>query len=219
MDSYRRRVIVSAATLCFVLIPALANAQGTLEDYQRAQRFLGGNMRSMVSVADIRPTWIEGSDRFWYRSDGPKGSEFIVVDAAKNTSAPAFDHARLAEALSRASRQPYEATRLPFFSFEYTDKETAIRFQIDDAEWTCKLTNYECTKSSHPTEDPYENVSPDGRWAAYLKDHNLFLRDTSTGAGVQLTRDGVPGWDYATPLPDLRTLVTEGIERGEDAKE
>ncbi|HEV2315721.1 MAG TPA: DPP IV N-terminal domain-containing protein [Candidatus Acidoferrales bacterium] len=218
MHSYRRRVIVSAATLCFSLIPALANAQGTLQDYQRAQRFMGGNMRTIVSVADIRPTWIEGSDRFWYRSDGPKGSEFIVVDAAKNTSAPAFDHARLAEALSRASRQPYDAAHLPFFSFEYTDKETAIRFQIEDAEWTCKLTNYECTKSSSPKEDPYENVSPDGRWAAYLKDHNLFLRDTSTGEIVQLTRDGVPGWDYATPLPDLRTLVTEGIQRGEDAK-
>src|SRR6185437_16019707 len=109
MDSYRRRVIVSAAALCFLLIPALANAQGTLEDYQRAQRFLSGNMRSIVSVANIRPTWIEGSDRFWYRSDGPKGSEFIVVDATKNTSAPAFDHARLADALSHASRQPYEA--------------------------------------------------------------------------------------------------------------
>src|SRR5579859_1792007 len=219
MDSYRRRVIVSVATLCFLFMPALAAAQGTLEDYQRAQRFLGANMRSMVSVADIRPTWIEKSDRFWYRSDGPKGSEFIVVDPAKNTSAPAFDHARLAEALSRASRQTYEATRLPFYSFEYTDKESAIRFQTEDAEWTCKLTNYECTKSARPKTDPYENVSPDGRWAAYLKDHNLFLRDTSTGESVQLTRDGVPGWDYATPLPDLRTLVTEGIQRGEDAKE
>lgn len=128
---------------------------GTLEDYQRAQRFLGGNLRSMVSVADIRPTWIEKSDRSWSRSVGSKGSEFIVVDATKNTSAPAFDHARRADALSRASRQTYG----------------------------------------------YENVSPHGRWAAYLKDHNLFLRDTSIGESVQSTRDGVPGWDYATPLP------------------
>ncbi|MGH9727746.1 MAG: DPP IV N-terminal domain-containing protein [Candidatus Acidiferrales bacterium] len=218
MDSYVRRVLVSVATLYFLLTPSLVAAQGTLADYQRAERFLGGNLRSMISVADIRPAWIEGSDRFWYRADGPKGSEFIVVDAAKNTNGPAFDHARLAEALSRAARQPYEATRLPFYSFDYIDKESAIRFQIDDTEWTCKLANYECTKSSRPETNPYENVSPDGRWAAYLKDHNLFLRDTSTGEVVQLTRDGVPGWDYATPLPDLRTLVTQGIQHGEDVK-
>lgn len=217
MDSCRRRVFVSLASLC-LLLPSLAAAQGTLADYQRAQRFLGGNMRSMISVADIRPTWIAGGDRFWYRTDGPKGSEFIVVDAAKNTSAPAFDHSRLAAALSRAARENYEGTRLPFYSFEYTDKESAIRFQIEDAEWTCKLTSYECTKSSRPQIDPYQDVSPDGRWAAYLKDHNLFVRDTSTGEVVQLTRDGVPGWDYATPLPDLRTLVTEGIRHGEDVK-
>ncbi|HEV2618240.1 MAG TPA: DPP IV N-terminal domain-containing protein [Candidatus Acidoferrales bacterium] len=218
MNSHARRVLVSIATLCLLLTPSLAAAQGTLADYQRAERFLGGNLRSMISVADIRPAWIADSDRFWYRSDGPKGAEFIVVDAAKNTSTPAFDHARLAAALSRAARQPYEATRLPFYSFDYVDKESAIRFQIEATEWTCKLSNYECTKSSRPEMNPYENVSPDGRWAAYLKDHNLFLRDTSTGEVVQLTRDGVPGWDYATPLPDLRTLVTQGVQRGEDVK-
>ncbi len=215
----RGRVIVSVASFCLLLMPSITSAQGTLADYQRAERFLPGNMRSMVSLAEVRPTWIEHSDRFWYRTDGPKGSQFVVVDAAKNTSAPAFDQSRLAAGLSRASGRTYEGTNLPFYAFEYADHGDAIRFQVEDTDWTCKLSNYECTKSPHPNANPYENVSPDGRWAAYLKDHNLFVRDTSTGEVVQLTRDGVPGWDYATPLPDLRTLVTEGIERGEDAKE
>ncbi len=58
----------------------------------------------------------------------------------------------------------------------------------------------------------YETVSPDGRWAAFVKDCNLFLRDLSTGAIVQLTRDGEKHWDYATPLPDLRDMVQQGTE-------
>jgi len=219
MPLVRRRVIISVASFCLLWIPSITSAQGTLADYQRAERFLPGNIRSMVSLAEVRPTWIEHSDRFWYRTDGPKGSQFVVVDAAKNTSAPAFDQSRLAAGLSRASGRPYGGTNLPFYAFEYADHGDAIRFQVEDTDWTCKLSNYECTKSAHPKANPFENVSPDGRWAAYLKDHNLFVRDVSTGEVVQLTRDGMPGWDYATPLPDLRTLVTEGIQRGEDAKE
>ena len=31
----------------FTLSPALASAQGTLEDYQRAERFLPGNVRHL----------------------------------------------------------------------------------------------------------------------------------------------------------------------------
>ncbi|MFZ0212928.1 MAG: DPP IV N-terminal domain-containing protein [Candidatus Acidiferrales bacterium] len=202
-------------------LPLLATAQGTLADYQRAQRFLGGNLQSMISSGDVTPTWIEKSDRFWYRSSGPNGSEFIVVDAAQNTSAPAFDHERLAAALSRAAGHIYQATRLPFYSFEYTKDNSAIHFQVEDAEWTCTLANYECSRGAAAPNpgNSYENVSPDGRWAAYVNDHNLFVRNTSTGQVEQLTRDGVPGWDYATPIPELRTLITEGVSKGEDVKE
>src|SRR5580692_6645972 len=95
------------------LLPGRALAQGSLEDYQRAQRFLAGNLRHLVSPADVRPNWIEKTNRFWYRKGGPKGTEFILVDAANNTSEPAFDHARLAAALSRVSKHEYQPTELP----------------------------------------------------------------------------------------------------------
>jgi dipeptidyl aminopeptidase/acylaminoacyl peptidase len=45
-----------------------------------------------------------------------------------------------------------------------------------------------------------------------VKGHNLYLRNTSTGAIVQLTRDGEAGWDYATPLPSLHLMVDQGSE-------
>src|SRR5580658_11298057 len=96
-----------AVGTCFILSPALANAQGTLADYQRAERFLPGNVRHQIFVADVAPHWIEKSSRFWYREVGPSGSEFILVDAAQNTSAPAFDNAKLAASLSRATKREY----------------------------------------------------------------------------------------------------------------
>ena len=189
-----------------------AAAQGTLEDYQRAERFLPGNLRHHFFPADVTPHWIEKTDRFWYRKLGPKGPDFILVDAEQNTSTPAFDQARLATALAQASKQAYSATDLPFSDFEFVEDSKAIRFSVDDGRWTCTLATYECRAEKPNPERPNETVSPDKRWAAYVSDHNLFLRDLSTGTILQLTHDGIAAWDYATPLPSLRLLVEQGTD-------
>ena len=190
---------------------AQAFGQGKLEDYQRAQQFLPGNLRHLVYLADVNPRWIEKTSRFWYRKSSSSGSEFILVDAERNTSAPAFDHARLAEALSHAAKQEFSASDLPFRDFDFVEDNKAIRFSIETAQWTCSLDSYECKRQPQP-ERPSEELSPNKRWAAFVKDHNLFLRDVSTGTELQLTRDGVAGCDYATPLPSLRLMVDQGTE-------
>ena len=203
------------AVLLF-LISSTALGQGTLEDYQRAERFLPGNVRHLVYVADVSPHWIEKTNRFWYRKAGLKGTEFVLVDAGQNTSAPAFDHERLATALSHAAKQEYSASALPFFDLEFVDGGKAIRFTVDRTQWTCALATYECQKDQTHPDSPNGVLSPNKRWAAYVKEHNLYLKDVSTGTVLQLTRDGVAGWDYATPLPSLRLMVDQGTE---DAKQ
>ncbi len=196
--------------LLFALPAALA--QGTLQDYQRAEQFLPGNVRHLVYVADVTPHWIEKTNRFWYRKAGINQTEFILVNAEQNTSAPAFDHARLATALSRAAKRDYSASALPFSEIEFLDEAKAIRFSVDGAQWTCPLATYECRKEDAHPETPNEVLSPNKRWAAYVKEHNLYLKDTSTGTALQLTYDGVASWDYATPLPSLRVMVDQGTE-------
>jgi len=207
--TFQKRLAIILVT-CF-LTRHSAFAQGTLEDYQRAQRFLPGNLRHVVFVADIEPHWIEKTDRFWYRRISPKGSGFILVDADKNTVAPAFDQNELAKKLSQASNRQYEALDLPFTDIEFVDDAKAIRFQIDNLQWTCQLSTYKCETNQSP-ENPNAVLSPNKRWAAFVKDHNLYLRDVATGTIVRLTEDGVSGWDYATPLPSLRLLVDQGKE-------
>ena len=43
-----------------------------------------------------------------------------------------------------------------------------------------------------------EVVSPDGRWAAFIRDHDLWVRDTETDREYPLTTDGVEDYGYAT---------------------
>jgi hypothetical protein len=82
-------------------------------DYARAERFMGYNTMPLVYHAGVRAAWLPG-DRFCYRTTMPEGSAFVLVDAAKGSREPAFDHAKVAAALSAASRAKYDAFHLPF---------------------------------------------------------------------------------------------------------
>jgi dipeptidyl-peptidase-4 len=209
MVKYKSGRLVAAVAW---LIPLQLLGQGTVPDYQRAQEFLPGNLRHRVFLADVAPHWIEKTDRFWYRRVDSKGVQFILVDAAQNTSEPAFDHSRVAAALTRASKSEVLAAELPFRDFTYAEQGKAIEFDLGDAKWKCNLGQYECTVLPGGADSRYENLSPDHRWAAYIRSHNLYVRDVSTGTTLQLTNDGAPEDDYATPLPSLRELVDQGTE-------
>jgi len=193
---------------------SLLSAQGTLADYERARSFLPGNLRHSIYVADVSAHWVDKTNRFWYHKVSPGGSEFIIVDAEHNTAGPAFDHAKLAAALATATKRELAATDLPFDDIDFSEDGKSIHFNFEDARWTCALSDYKCTTEAAKKAD--EAQSPDKKWAAYVKDHNLYVRNISTGTSVQLTQDGVAGWDYATPLPSLRLLVEQ---KAEDVKQ
>jgi dipeptidyl aminopeptidase/acylaminoacyl peptidase len=114
--------------------------------YQRA----GGRARSRGRIykARVTPHWFAGNTRFWYRNDLPGGTkEFILVDAEAGTRQPAFDHKKLAAALSKAAGKTYAADRLPFDSIEFVDTSKAVRFEVGDATWECDLSSYKCSRS------------------------------------------------------------------------
>lgn len=113
--------------------------QGTREDYQPAEQFLPGNLQHRVHVADVTAHWIEKKNRFWYRKARTKRSEFLFVDAEKNSAGPAFDHERLATSLSKALKRTISSSELPFESIEFSADEKSISFQVDGTSCSCQL--------------------------------------------------------------------------------
>src|SRR5262245_27189260 len=98
----------AALLACLVLFSPTnpAHAQGTKEDYARAEA-LRAKTRDKVFRSGVRPHWFADNAKFWYRNDLPDGArEFIVVDAARGERGPAFDHARLAEGLAKVLGEP-----------------------------------------------------------------------------------------------------------------
>jgi len=171
----------------------------TADDYARAERFMGYNTTPLISGAAVRPTWLSG-DRFWYRNAIAGGAEFVLVDPARRSRTRAFDHEAVAAALSRAADTAYTALQLPFTQFTFTPDERAIVFEARSRRWRCERDGAQCTEvpTRPETVPPNAVVSPDGKRAAFVRDHNLWLRDLATGAETPLTTDGAPDFGYAT---------------------
>ncbi len=156
---------VAAVFFAMTLASVRANAQGTQSDYQRAQG-LREKFQGLAHNVPGSPNWIEGTDHFWYRKSVPGGFQFILVDVQALTKKPAFDHERLAVALSAASGTTYTAVTLPLSeppppggrggfgglgaagSLTFSDHETAIDFAAAGFLWKCDLNTYECTKGA-----------------------------------------------------------------------
>ena len=142
-----------------VLVPAAAlpaYAQGTLADYQRAMTLRDRYQDTPVNVAD-QARWIANTHKLWYRKSVAGGHEFVLVDAETRAKQPAFDHTRLAQALSTALKRTITPTDLPFTQFTFVDGLSTIEFQVGAGRgappaaaagqappWRCTLADYKC---------------------------------------------------------------------------
>jgi dipeptidyl aminopeptidase/acylaminoacyl peptidase len=126
---------------------ALGADRGDAAPQQRRGGQRGGPGSPRVFKSQVTPHWFQNNTRFWYRNDLRGGAkEFILVDAEKGNRQPAFDHEKLAAALSKAADGEFKADRLPFQEIEFVEDGKAIRFDAADKTWKCDLNSYECSQ-------------------------------------------------------------------------
>ncbi|GII95417.1 S9 family peptidase [Sinosporangium siamense] len=163
-------------------------------DYAKAERFLPHNREKLVFGDRVEPQWLADGDRFTYLSRRRTGKRFLLVNPAEGSVTPAFDHERLAKSLAAASGAAVDPGDLPFESVELDDKQ--VGFEVDGERWTCDLGDYTCTSRGH-RPGLHETPSPDGKWVAFVREHNLWVREIVTGAEHRLTGDGTADFAYA----------------------
>jgi dipeptidyl aminopeptidase/acylaminoacyl peptidase len=199
------RPMVALLALLVLAAPALAQDGArrlTAEDYQRAERFLSEHSDPLVYGANVRPRWLEDG-RFWYANDVPGGTEYVMVDPDGRSRGRAFDHARLAEALSTAGLQS-TALGLDVTEMAFEGQHDVV-LQLGRTDFfRCDLERYECERTTMDVAIPRspllsaEVASPDGRYAAFIREHDLWLRDRDSGREIRLTEDGVEDFGYGT---------------------
>jgi dipeptidyl-peptidase 4 len=170
--------------------------------YDRAEALLPENRSRVVAAGKVRPHWLDGGARFWYRVDGPDGHRFVVVNPAAGTRESAFDHERLAKALAEATGVPADAASLPFRAIDL--KNDAVEFFAIDGYWHCALDSYACERvEAFAPPNPLEVTSPDSRWVVFRRADDLWLRSTETGEERALTSDGVEDYAYGVQSDSL----------------
>jgi dipeptidyl-peptidase-4 len=206
-----RKTLVVPLVLCLC---ASAMAQGT--NGPRAYR------------DQITPHWFVGpsgeTNQFWYRVNlADDRREFITVSAPDAKRVPAFDHERLAKALSEKTGRTIDPKKLPFDSIRFLNDNKSVRLIATNTAWLCDLETYKISDANPDDADrtldqaprrgrrggagvvrpvqggpaPTGVRSPDGKWEAVVRGHNLFLRDPKSGEESQLTYDANPNSSYA----------------------
>ncbi len=115
--------------LLFVLFPVLVFAQGTKEDYERSSS-LAQRTQNKVFPKLSKPQWLSDNKRLWYREQlSPKSDRYMLVDAESGKREPAFDHAKLAEALKGAGFEKAQAELLPISRLVFLEKNEGVAFR------------------------------------------------------------------------------------------
>jgi dipeptidyl-peptidase-4 len=184
-------VMLAPATLSYA-----GNANYDYINYSRAEEFIPVNVIPTLYNVSITPNWIDGTNSFWYMEAGRWSHTFLLVDVQNRTRQPAFNHTALAAALAKASGEPMNPSDLPFATISFADGR--LHFSALNRSW-----EYDSSKSEvhevppESVASPGETLSPDGTMAAFVQDHNLWIRNVSTGDKYPVTFNGSGDYAYA----------------------
>jgi len=215
-------LVVAAAPLVSQSPPAQGRVF-TSADYDKAAGMLAGALQDLVVGGSVAATWLP-DERFWYQSERPGGTEIVLVDPAAGTRAPAFDHARVAAALSAVAGQSFTAQTVAGAPLDLSPSADAVIVAVGATRWSCDVKGAACRQAPAAAagegragrgrggaggrggrgggreggDGPPLNVSPDGTRGVFIRDWNLWVRDLATSGERQLTTDGAPNFGYAT---------------------
>lgn len=189
----------------------------------------------------VNPQWASDNSHFWYRNSLAGGtSEYILVNLEKGLRQAAFNQQLLASALNKAGVGEFQAGKLPMAQLQFDLKKNLVYFRaknqhfqwhrgknqldkIDASAMPAKPGKENSGGKGTPTADkktkpyrPSRNISPDGKWRAFIKDHNLFIQPAEGGEETPLSTDGKPGNSHQAPYwsPNSNNLISFRVEPG-----
>ena len=200
-------------------------AQGTVEDYNRAYELREKYNAKHVLYAGVVPHWVDQTSAFWYVRQTEKGKEYVKVDAASKKRTALFDQQKMAAALTEKAGRAINAYNLPLQNCQLNISLDTLRFQLDGKFWAYSIKNNRLLdegaipprgKERHwmEVDDEKEGrpvTSPDGKWTAFIKNDNVYVREVATGKEKQLSQDGTLSNYYSSYIqwsPDSKSVVS-----------
>jgi dipeptidyl aminopeptidase/acylaminoacyl peptidase len=152
-------------------------AQRSHADFEHADS-LRARVANTVFGGNVKPNWLPGNTRFWYRRQtGAQQHEFVLVDMTAGTRVPALDHVKLAEALANAGENDLHADRLALEQLDFSEDRKHASFTYHGKAWQFDLP-------SGPLQPSHKRAMRLGRNRALAK---IPRATTHTGADTQIT--------------------------------
>ena len=168
--------------------------------------------------------WSPDSTKFSFveRDDSGEHGQLWYVDATTGEKKVLVSEAKLASLAPplekiKDEREKERVRRYHVAAYEWAPDSKHLLFDAQGQLWLYSIENgtaVQVTSAPEPSGDP--KFSPDGNKLAYLRQHNLYIRSTSSGEEKQLTKgtgdkekddnllNGEVDWVYAEEL-DVRS--------------
>lgn len=231
MESFVKKISVF-----FILVNfGTSFAQGTLAEYQKAIS-LDSLFRDKVTNSPKNFHW-QKNNLLWYVNNTPDGKEYLWVNPLEKTQEKCFDHAVLAKLLSEKFEKDLDANHIDISELEFDADMAELKFTFDEKIVSFNPNQQELTIVESKTEDPKRDwgywgsrfdetnnppvMSPDSTMLAFIKNHNLYIKNTSTDEETRLSYDGAPGFFYSTYIkwsPDGKKIMAYKVRPGDERK-
>lgn len=193
--------------LCLAVALVSCNLAGAQQkaNYQLAEKFrlLEQNPIDKYST-EVRPTFINDTDCFYYSFTTREGKKYYYVNPKKKEKRLLFDTDELLSKIAVYTKKVYSSADL-HLSFTFMKDNETIRIDFDRRLYTYNIHTKELKqldeKPTYKTGDPYwMKYSPDSLYFLYASKDNLyFVGNPKKGQDtipVQLTTDGMPDYTF-----------------------
>lgn len=193
--------------LCLAVALVSCNLAGAQQkaNYQLAEKFrlLEQNPIDKYST-EVRPTFINDTDCFYYSFTTREGKKYYYVNPKKKEKRLLFDTDELLSKIAVYTKKAYSPAD-PHLSFTFMKDNETIRIDFDRGLYTYNIHTKELKqldeKPTYKTGDPYwMKYSPDSLYFLYASKDNLyFVGNPKKGQDtipVQLTTDGMPDYTF-----------------------
>ncbi|QTD38867.1 DPP IV N-terminal domain-containing protein [Polaribacter batillariae] len=194
---------ITAITCCSLLMFCCSSEEKqkefTIAEYEAAAKHMNRNLYRKVHNQVSGSSFV-GENSVLYSTTNKEGKKFVLANANSKTKKDAFDHQKLAEALSKELDKEIKANKLPIYGVSMSKDLKTVSFSANRQQYIYNLSDNSISKKTSTTKrvNRNEHVSPNGKLAAYINDYNLWIRNLETGKKTQITFDGKEDYGYAT---------------------
>ncbi len=219
--------MIRITTLLLFAFSAITTwSQLTIEDYKQADSV--SKFSDLVYHEVLSVNWIDTTQVFWYDVRTPHGTRYYRVDASKQEKTDAFDHEKLCEIIESEMKVKLPVEKLSLKNLKFLADLQGFTFEKRDTVWKCNLADYSLERVSpikipdkrgyfgdsrdELSNDPVD--SPDGKYIAFIRNCNVYVREKKGNNEQQLSFDGSEGDLYSSYIawsPDSRYLATHKV--------